>query len=390
VRLRLSLILGALAAIGPLSVDMYLPAFPALAADLAADPAAVQRTLALYFMGLAAGQAVYGPLSDRFGRRLPLFVGLAVFGLAAVGCALAQDIGWLAALRLAQALGGCAGMVIARAVVRDLFDERGSVRMMANLMLVMGVAPILAPLLGGWLLAVLDWRAIFWALALYAALAIAAILLWLPESLPPARRRRDGPRQVAGVYLMLLRDRRFLGHVLAGALPIGGMFAYIAGSPFVVMELHGVSPQDYGWVFGANAAGLILASQVAGRLAHRVAPARMLPVGLVLAAATGAALLVAAVTGWGGFAGLLVPLFLFVASLGAVLPMAAALAMAPHGRVAGRASAVIGTLQFGVGAVTGSLVGLLHDGTARPMALLIAACGAAGLLAWWGLARPRG
>jgi DHA1 family bicyclomycin/chloramphenicol resistance-like MFS transporter len=156
------------------------------------------------------------------------------------------------------------------------------------------------------------------------------------------------------------------------------------------MELHGVSPQDYGWVFGANAAGLILASQVAGRLAHRVAPARMLPVGLVLAAATGAALLVAAVTGWGGFAGLLVPLFLFVASLGAVLPMAAALAMAPHGRVAGSASAVIGTLQFGVGAVTGSLVGLLHDGTARPMALLIAACGAAGLLAWWGLARPRG
>jgi DHA1 family bicyclomycin/chloramphenicol resistance-like MFS transporter len=386
---HLALILGALAAIGPLSIDMYLPAFPALGAALGADAAAVQGTLASYFAGLALGQAVSGPLADRFGRRAPLFIGLVLYAAASIACALATGIGALTALRFAQALGGCTGMVIARAVVRDLTEGREAIRLMARLTLVMGVAPILAPMLGGWLLGAFGWRSIFWALALYGLVLLALVGFALPESLPRERRRRDGLAAVLAVYGGLLADRRFMGNTLATALPIGGMFAYIAGSPFVFMQLHGVTPGHYALLFGANAAGIILASQLAPRLAQRMAPARLLDAALLAATVAGTALLLAAATGAAGFAGIAAPLFVYVASLGVVMPLAVTLAMAQHGRVAGSASAVIGTLQFGAGAVAGLLVGALHDGTALPMALLVAAGGAGG----WAARRllvPRG
>lgn len=375
---RLALILGALAAIGPFSIDMYLPALPALGAALGASPGAVQGTLAIYFLGLAVGQVLYGPLSDRLGRRRPLFVGLGLYTLAAAACALAPDIQALTAARLVQALGGCAGMVIARAVVRDVTDERGAVRLMAQLMLVMGVAPVIAPVIGGALLPAFGWRGIFGLLALYGVALLLAIRLFLPETLPAERRRRDGVPAVLRVWRGLANDRRFMGHALAGGCIIGGLFAYISGSPFVFMELHGVPAGQYGFYFGANALGIMAAGQVVGRLAQRVAPARLLPVVIWVPLLAGLVLLGVAATGLGGFAALLVALFAYVAMIGAVMPLTVALAMGPHGAVAGSASALMGTLQFTIGAAAGALLGLLQDGTAVPMAAVIAGCGIAG------------
>jgi DHA1 family bicyclomycin/chloramphenicol resistance-like MFS transporter len=375
---RLALVLGALAAIGPFSIDMYLPAFPALGESLGAPPGQVQATLAVYFLGLAAGQVIYGPLADRFGRRGPLFAGLGLFAAASALCALAPDIRFLAAARLAQALGGCSGMVIARAVVRDVTDERGAVRLMASLMLVMGVAPIIAPNIGGLVLPLFGWRGIFALLSLYGLALIAVIALFLPETLPPARRRRDGVGGTLRIWCSLLRDARFMGHALAGGCIIGGMFAYIAGSPFVFMQLHGVQPQHYGFYFGANALGIIVMGQIASRLAQRIEPARLLPAALHVALAAGLALLAVVITGAFGFPGIVGALFCYVAMIGAVMPLAVALAMGPHRAVAGNASALIGTLQFAIGAAAGGLLGVLQDGTALPMAGVIATCAVAG------------
>jgi DHA1 family bicyclomycin/chloramphenicol resistance-like MFS transporter len=375
---RLPLILGALAAIGPFSIDMYLPALPAIGAALAASPGAVQGTLALYFLGLACGQVLYGPLADRHGRRAPLFVGLALYTAAALACALAPDIQALTAARLLQALGGCAGMVIARAVVRDVTDERGAVRLMAQLMLVMGVAPVIAPMVGGALLPVFGWRGIFALLAVYGATLLTVIALFLPETLPPERRRRDGVPAVLRVWRGLLGNRRFLGHALTGGCIIGGLFAYISGSPFVLMELYGVPAGQYGLYFGANALGIMAAGQVIGRLAQRIPPARLLRVVIWVPPLAGIALVLAATTGFGGFPGLLVALFGYVAMIGAVMPLTTALGMGPHGAVAGSASALMGTLQFGIGAGVGAVLGAMQDGTAVPMAVVIAGCGVGG------------
>ncbi len=384
---RLALILGALAGIGPFSIDMYLPALPAIGASLNANAGAVQGTLAIYFLGLAFGQVLYGPLSDRHGRRAPLFVGLGLYTVAAIACALAPDVQALTAARLVQALGGCAGMVIARAVVRDVTDERGAVRLMAQLMLVMGVAPIIAPVVGGAVLPAFGWRGIFWLLAGYGGTMLVVIALFLPETLGEDRRRRDGLVAVLRVWRGLLSNRRFMGHALTGGFIIGGMFAYISGSPFVFMELHGVPSSQYGFYFGANALGIMVMGQVMGRLAQRIAPARLLPVVIWVPFLAGLALLGVAATGIGGFAGLLAALFCYVAMVGAVMPLTVALGMGPHGAVAGSASALMGTLQFGIGASVGALLGVLQNGTAVPMAAVIAGCGVAGWTARRVLAR---
>jgi len=377
-RFRLPLVLGALAMIGPFSIDMYLPALPALGASLNASPGAVQGTLAIYFLGLACGQVLYGPMSDRHGRRAPLFIGLGLYTVAAAICAAAPDIQTLTAARLLQALGGCSGMVIARAVVRDVSDERGSVRLMAQLMLVMGVAPIIAPIVGGAVLPVFGWRGIFAILAVYGATMLAVVAFFLPESLPFERRRRDGVVAVLGVWRSLLTDRRFMGLALAGGFIIGGMFTYISGSPFVFMELNGVPAGQYGFYFGANALGIMVMGQVVGRLARHIPPKRILPVTITVPLVAGLALLFVTKTGIGGFPAMLVALFFFIAMIGGVMPLTTALAMGPHGSVAGSASALLGTMQFGIGALVGLVLGALQDGTAVPMALVIAGCGVLG------------
>ncbi|HEU5101710.1 MAG TPA: Bcr/CflA family multidrug efflux MFS transporter [Roseiflexaceae bacterium] len=383
---------GSLAAFGPLSIDMYLPSLPSLAQDFRADTAAAQLTLSIFFIGLAFGQMLYGPLADRYGRRPPLLIGCGLYAVASIACALATSIESLAALRLAQALGGCAGMVLSRSVVRDLFDEHDSARMLSFLMLVMGVAPITAPLIGGQLLVLFGWRAIFWLLGGFGLLCLALVAFGLPESLPVERRNRAGVARALGVYGQLLTDRRFLGYALAGGFVSAGMFAYISGSPFVVIDLYGVSPQQYGWIFGANAFGLVLASQLNRWLLGRYRGEAILFTTLLIAAAASLVLALVAASGAGGLAGLLLPLFFCIASVGLVGPNTAAAAMAPYGRMAGSASALLGTLQFVVGAAAGMVVGALYNSTALPMAGTIAGCCLAALASFQLLAaqlRPR-
>ncbi len=377
---RLALILGALTAIGPLAIDMYLPALPTIGREFGAAASVVQSSLAAYFIGIAIGQAFYGPLSDRLGRKPILYLGLALFMISSLGCAWAESVDALIAFRFLQALGGCAPIVIPRAIVRDHFDQAGSVRMLSVLMLVMGLAPILAPLIGGQLLVHFGWRAVFWLLATYATVWLAVVALLLPESLPAARRLRQPISDVLAVYWRLARDRRFMGHALSGALIFAGLLAYISGSPVVFIEIFNVPPERYGIFFGINAVGIIAASQINRWLVGRVETHRILRIVLPVAMTAGAVLVVDAYSGFGGFPGILVPLFFYIACHGFVLPNTTALAMAPHGRVAGSASALLGTMQFVLGALAGSLIGAFANGTPVPMAAVVAGCGATAFL----------
>jgi DHA1 family bicyclomycin/chloramphenicol resistance-like MFS transporter len=377
---RLALILGALTAMGPLAIDMYLPALPTIGREFGADAAAVQVSLAAYFAGMAIGQAFYGPLSDAVGRKPALLFGLAVFILSSMACAWAGSVGSLVAFRFLQALGGCAPIVIPRAVVRDYFDQVGSIRMLSMLMLVMGLAPILAPLIGGQLLINFGWRSVFWVLASYAIVWLILVGAFLPESLPVSRRRRQPIGAVLAVYARLVRDRTYIGYVLSGALMFAGLLAYISGSPFVFIELFHVPPERYGLFFGVNALGIVSASQVNRWLATRVDARRIVGVILLIAMIASLVLLVDAYSGLGGFAGLLVPLFFFITCYGFIVPNTTALAMAPHGQVAGSASALLGTIQFVLASITGALVGALANGTAVPLAAVIAGCGVAAFI----------
>ena len=283
----------------------------------------------------------------------------------------------LVAARFLQGIGGCAGMVIARAIVRDLFDERDSARMLTTLLLVMGLAPILAPIIGGQLLTAFGWQSIFWVLTGFGVFCLALTGLVLRESLPPERRQPGGVMVALRNYWFLARDARFLAYVLTGTSVMAGIFAYIAGSPFVFIELHGVPAEHYGYLFGLNAVGLIGASQINHRLLSRYSGRVILRAATIGYAAATVLVGLNALTGIGGFIGLLVPLFFSVASLGFIAPNTTAAAMSLHGRIAGAASAFLGIMQFSFGAVVAALIGLLADGSAQPMGLTIAACGIA-------------
>ncbi len=384
---RLAVILGALTGMGPLAIDMYLPALPTIARDLQTSTASVQISLAVYFIGIACGQAFYGPLSDSWGRKRALYFGLVLFSIAAIGCALASDVGTLIALRFLQALGGCAPLVVPRAVVRDYFDQRGSARMLSVLMLVVGLAPMLAPLIGGQLLVNFGWPSIFWVLAAYGVFWLGIVALFLPESLSDSRRRRQRAGDVFATYVSLLRDRTYTGYVVTGALIFAGLLAYISGSPFVFIELFDVAPEQYGVYFGANAIGIVAASQVNRWLASRYDAHDIIRYVLPVSVTAGFLLLFDAYTGFGGFAGILLPLFFYSASHGFIMPNTTALAMAPHGSVAGSASALLGTVQFVLGASAGALVGALGNGTAVPLAAVIAGCGVLALATYQSLPR---
>ena len=381
--LGLVLILGLLAALGPLAIDMYLPAFPAIQRDLGADASAVQLTLAIYFAGLCIGQLVVGPLSDAVGRVRPLRVGLALFVAGCAAGAAAPSTELLIAARLIQALGGSACMVVTRAVVRDVRRGADAARMLSQLVLVMGVAPILAPLAGGALLAAAGWRAIFGVVAAVAALALLVVWIALPETAPPRRPAPHGGRLRA-----LLSDRHFVRYAAAAALASAGMFAYITSASFVFITLHRVSPGHFGWFFGANAAGFILASQVNARLVGRHPPARIFARALVVSVAASLWLVAAAVTGIGGLWATAAGLFVFLATVGFLMPNATALALEHQGERAGIAAAWLGAVQFALAASASALVSALHDGTARPMTVIIAACGVGALVVQFLLGRP--
>lgn len=379
-RVETIVILGGLIALAPLGIDMYLPALPELERAFAAATGPVQLTLSTFFLGFALGQAIYGPIADRFGRRPPLFAGLAMFVLASVGCAFAPSVEALAGLRFAQAIGACAGMVMSRAMVRDLFELRDAARVFSALMLVVGLAPILAPLLGGYLKLWFGWQSIFLFLAAFGLVCIAVAGPRLPETLKPGAASSLAPGAILGVYALLLGDRRFMGYALSGGLAISGMFAYIAGSPFVFIDLYRVPAERFGWWFGANALGFVLMAQVNGRMMRGAHPHRILGLVLIVQASAGLALLAAAATGFGGLIGIWLPLFVYISGLGFVMPNATALAMAPHGERAGAASALLGVMQFGLASLAATGLSAIHDGTAAPMALVVAAGGVLGFL----------
>lgn len=381
--------LGALTAFAPMSVDMYLPALPTIGVAFSSAPGHVQLSLASFFLGMAIGQAFYGPLTDRFGRKRPLFVGLSLFVVASAGCALATSIDMLIVLRFFQALGACAGPVIARAIVRDLFDPREAVKVFSLMVLVIGVSPVLAPMLGGQILVFFDWRVIFWATTLLGVVGLSGSAWRLPETHRAENMRPLALKSVLGAYYHLVTDRSFVGYALTGAIGLGGLFAYIAGSPFVFIDLFRVPATHFGLFFGINALGFIIAAQVNVQLVRRFQSNSVIAGVLLLQLSDGLLLLFGTWTGWIGLYGTAFFIFVYVASVGCLFPNTTAMAMAEHGNKAGSASALIGVLQFGLAAVAASAVGALNNGTALPMALVIAACGASAFVFYHSLIRAR-
>jgi len=379
-RVRLILLLGSLSAFGPLSNDMYLPALPQLANDLGVGASAAQLTLTTCLAGLAVGQLVSGPMSDRFGRRRPLLAGVVVYAVASALCAVAPSAAFLIVFRFLQGAAGGFGIAVSRAVARDLHAGDALARFLSTLMLVNGLAPILAPVLGAQVLRVTSWRGVFWVLAAIGVVLAAGTVLWLRETLPPELRNEGGFAETRRTVAELIGDRAFVGYLLVLAFSFGAMFAYIAGSSFVVETIHGGSPQLYSAIFALNGAGIVGASQVNRVMLQRTTVRRLLAVGVVASASGGFALLAVVVAGI-GLAGIVPSLFVLVGSLGFILPNASALALAGHRSVAGSASGLIGIFQFAVGAAAAPLVGVAGTHSAYPMAIVIAVLSGASLVA---------
>jgi len=372
--LRFIILLGLLDAFGPLGIDMYLPAFPQIERDLGARGGAMQLTLSLFLAGLALGQLICGPISDRLGRRLPLLYGAAAFAVSSALCAFTRSIEMLILARFVMGLAGATGMVIARAVVRDTFEEEDSARIYSMLMLVIGIAPVLAPTVGGWLMQIGSWGLIFWALASFACICGVAVAIDLPETHPPSRRSRDSVAAIGGRYAAMIVDRRFVGYAAPVSLALGQIFAYVASAPSLFMQFFGLSQTTFSLIFAANAVGLIGSAQVNRWLTRRYNTHDILRVASLVNVLSAILLPVLAWTGVGGLPLFLADIFLCLSTVGIILPNATAAVMAPFPHQAGAASALLGMSQFAVGAIVGALVGVFHDGTSRPMAFGMAGC----------------
>jgi DHA1 family bicyclomycin/chloramphenicol resistance-like MFS transporter len=381
-------LLGALSALAALSLDMYVPGLPALATDLHTTASSAQLTLTACLIGLALGQLLTGPLSDAHGRRRPLLAGMALYTAASVLCALAPSIWLLIPLRLVQGAAGGSAIVVATAAVRDRGENNtGTAKLFAVLMVINGIAPIAAPVIGGQLLHWTTWRGVFLVLAGIGAVLLAASVPLFGESLPPERRRRGGGvRALLPVYRRLLRDRVFLGCLLGNGLALGSMFGYISGSPFVLQDIHGLTAQQYSLVFASNGAGIVLGSQLSHRLVGRVSPRALMLAGLCGSTAGGVGVLLSALSG-AGLPVLLPLLFLNVGSLGLVLPNASALALDGHGDSAGAAASLLGPTPYLLGALASPLVGLGGQHDAAPMGVIIAVFDALALGSFAVLAR---
>lgn len=379
-RLRIIVVLGALIALGPLTIDMYLPALPSIGSDLGVPEATVQLTLTGTLVGLGLGQLFIGPFSDVVGRRLPLILGTGLHVLASLACLIAPSIAVLGALRVVQGVGVAAAMVVALAVVGDLFSGRAAATVLSRLFLVMGIAPILAPTLGGAVLLSSSWRGVFGVLAGLGVVLLAVAVLALPESLPAQRRQPAHFRPVLRTYRKLLSDGQFVLLLLVAALAISALFSYVSGSSFVLQQQFGLDQQSFALVFGAGAVSLIGASQLNVVLLKRFTPLHIVITALVVATAAAALLTALTTTGTGGLFGFLLPLWTVLGAMGFVMPNAPAMALNRHGEVAGTASALLGACQFGLGALIAPLVGLLgNDGPA--MAIIMTAGAAIALVA---------
>ncbi len=371
---RSAIVLGLLTAVGPFAIDMYLPALPAIAADFNATPAAVQGTLIAYFLAVAVCQIVYGPLSDAYGRKAPLYVGMALYVVGALACSVAPSIGWLLAGRFVQGVGGCAGLVIPRAVVRDLYRGHDSARMMALMMLVFSVSPILAPLFGSVMVQIGHWRLIFVAVSLIGLMGLALTAFVLDETRPPEQRL---PMNVAGAfrgYLQLLGDRNFIGVVLIGAFGMASFFAYLASSSFVYIDHFGLTPAQYSIAFAINAVTFIGVAQLTGVIGRRLGLKRMILSALVYYLAATLTLVAITLAGVDNVFVLIGGLLVSFAGMGLVIPSAAALALENHGPRAGSASALMGTLQLLTAAVVIGIVGAVSGGTVLLMLVTMAIC----------------
>ncbi|RBM12346.1 Bcr/CflA family drug resistance efflux transporter [Prauserella sp. PE36] len=380
-RIRVILVLGALIALGPLTIDMYLPALPAIGEYLDASSSTVQLTLTGTLLGLGLGQLLVGPFSDAVGRRVPLIAGTVLHIAASLLCLIAPNVGVLGIFRTLQGVGAAAAMVVALAVVRDLFSGNAAATVLSRLMLVMGAAPILAPTLGGAILLTGSWRGVFGALAVLGVLLLVVAVFALKETLPPEHRRAREVRPVLRMYRTLLTDREFVVLALVAALGMSALFAYISGSSFVLQEQFGLNQQEFALVFGAGAVAIIGASQFNVVLLKRYGPKRIVLGALAAATASGAVLTVLALGDVGGLAGFVVPLWFVMAAVGFVLPNAPALALSRHGEAAGTAAAVLGAVQFGLGALIAPLVGVLgNDGPAMAITMTGGAAVALGAL----------
>ncbi|QIK09040.1 multidrug effflux MFS transporter [Streptomyces sp. ID38640] len=389
--LLVTLVLGGLTAVPPLSMDMYLPALPQVTAALHSPAATVQLTLTTCLAGMALGQMIVGPMSDKWGRRRPLLAGMVIYVLATALCAVATNAELLIAFRLLQGLAGAVGIVIARAVVRDLYDGVAMARFFSTLMLISGVAPVVAPLIGGQILQLTDWRGVF--VVLTAVGVALTLLVWrkLHETLPPERRHSGGLGQTLRTMRDLLADRVFSGYALVGAFAFAALFAYISASPFVVQEIYGASPQTFSLLFGINSVGLVAVGQINGKLlVGRVGLDKVLGTGLAVIALAAAALLLmsAGVFGHVGLVPTAAGLFVLMAAMGLVMPSTNTLALLRTPHAAGSASALLGTSTFLLGSVASPLVGMAGERTAVPMALVQLSCAVLALVCFLGMCRP--
>ncbi|MGN6324333.1 multidrug effflux MFS transporter [Pseudolysinimonas sp.] len=380
--------LGALVALGPFTIDLYLPAFPRVAAEFHAPDSEVQLTLTATTVGFGLGQLFVGPLSDRFGRRRPLLFATALHVVASIAVALAPSVPVLIALRVVQGVGAAGGGVVAMAMVRDLFGGQPLIRMLSRLALVTGLAPILAPVIGSQLLVVLDWRGVFWCLAAYGAVILVAALLLIRETLPPELRRMSGHSTVGQRYRALFGDRVFVGVAIIGGMTFSGLFAYLSSSPFILQDGYRLSAQEFGLAFGINSLGLVIASQASSRIMRRVAPARVLVLSLPVILLAALALIVG---GWlvetPPFLAVAIPFFVLVTCAGFTFPTVQVLALAGHGREAGTAASLLGAANFGLAGAISPIVGLLGV-TAAHAGLVIAGTSVIALTSLWVLVRP--
>jgi DHA1 family bicyclomycin/chloramphenicol resistance-like MFS transporter len=360
---KLLVLLGTISVLTPFSLDLYLPALPAIAADLKASAGAVQLTLPVFFVGLAISQLVFGSLADHVGRRPPLLCGLALLVAGSVGCALSAGVTALTLWRGVQALGVGSASVIPRAVIRDRFDVAHTARALSLLGLITGLGPILAPQVGGAILLVASWRFEFWLLTALGSVCLVIAFLTLAESIPAQRARAIGPK----LWLALLTDRRYLRYAIPANLIQSSVFAYIAGAPFVYIDHFHLTPQQFAWMFGCNAVGLMIAGRINAHIVSRLGPELIFRRAMLCTAAIGLILFAVAVTGWGGFWGLAIPQLLFISMLGFNFANGFALGLAPFGDSAGTASALFGTMQFTLAGLGGAAVGTLYDGSARAM-----------------------
>ncbi|MGI5527833.1 multidrug effflux MFS transporter [Streptomyces syringium] len=389
--LLVTLVLGGLSALPPLSMDMYLPALPEVTDSLHSPAATVQLTLTACLMGMALGQLVVGPMSDKWGRRRPLLAGMVIYVLATAVCAVAPTAELLIAFRLIQGLAGAAGIVIARAVVRDLYDGVAMARFFSTLMLVSGVAPVIAPVIGGQVLRLTDWRGVFVVLTVVGILLTLVVWRRLDETLPPGRRQTGGLGEALRTMRGLLADRVFTGYMLSGGFAFAALFAYISASPFVVQDIYGASPQTFSLLFGVNSIGLVLVGQINGKvLVGRVSLDKALAAGLAVVTLASVALLLmtAGVFGKAGLLPIATGLFVLMSAMGLTLPNTNAQALMRSRDAAGSASALLGTSTFLLGAIASPLVGIAGSQTAVPMAVVQVVCAVAALGCFLGLCRP--